>query len=302
MNTILKGIYPAVITPFTQDGAIDAAGVAAMCNFLLAAGVDGLHPCGTTGEAPLLQPDERRQLAELVIDHVAGRVPVIIQVGHLSTTTAVTLARHAVTAGATAISVVTPYYYALPESALFTYFSQVAQAVPNDFPVYLYNIPQCTVNPVAAGLLTRVRAAHPNVVGIKHSRSDLDWLASYLSATNGEAQVFVGSDTVALPGLSLGAVGVVSGNANVIPEAFVELYGAVQGNNWNRARQLQTHITHVAQLLGNGSNLARFKAMAALRGVTIRSDVREPLAPLTDADREAVAAALDYAREHLPLG
>lgn len=299
--TTLRGIFPAVITPFKADGAVDIIGLEAMTDFLLRAKVHGLHPCGTTGEAPLLNTQERRLVADTIIKRTAGRVPVIIQVGHMSATTAISLARHAVDAGADAISVVTPYYYPLPESALLTYFSAVASAVPDDFPVYLYNIPQCTVNPVSPELLAKTMDKHPNVVGIKHSRSDLDWLASYMTATSGKAQVFVGSDTVALPGLALGAVGVVSGNANVIPEAFVHLYRAVQDNNLERARELQKHITHVALALGNGGSLASFKAFAAERGVAISSRVREPLALLSDAEQGVVSQTLAYAKQHLPL-
>src|SRR5690554_2230496 len=114
----LTGIFPAMITPYDADGAVDAAGLRSMTEFLLGAGVHGLHPCGTTGEAPLLTSEERQLVAETVLDATAGRVPVIIQVGHLHTSEAVKLARHAVAAGANAISVVTPYYYALPERAL----------------------------------------------------------------------------------------------------------------------------------------------------------------------------------------
>lgn len=299
--TTLRGIFPAVITPFTADDAVDVAGLEAMTDFLVGANVHGLHPCGTTGEAPLLSVEERRLVAETVIKRAAGSVPVIIQVGHMSATAAVSLARHAVDAGADAISVVTPYYYTLPESALLKYFSTVVSAVPGDFPVYLYNIPQCTVNPVSAEVLAKVMSKHPNVVGIKHSRSDLDWLVSYMTTTSGKAQLFVGSDTVALPGLSLGAVGVVSGNANVIPEAFVQLYQAVQENDLQHARELQRHITHVALALGNGGSLASFKAFAAERGVAISSRVREPLAPLSATEQGAVAETLAYAKQHLPL-
>src|SRR5690554_5315920 len=149
----LSGIYPAMITPYAADGSIDEAGLREMADFLISKGVHGLHPCGTTGEAPLLSIDERKLVAETVIAAASGRVPVIIQVGHMYASVAADLARHAAAVGAAAFSVVTPYYYALPERALLDYFRTVIAAVPDGLPVYLYNIPQCTTNPVPASVL-----------------------------------------------------------------------------------------------------------------------------------------------------
>lgn len=295
----LQGIFPAMITPFNDSGdKVDEAGLKSMAEFLIQSGAHGLHPCGTTGEAPLLSVAERKVVAETVIRAAKGRVPVIIQTGHMQAHVAAELSAHAAEHGADAISVVTPYYYSLPERALFNYFSTVVSAVPKDFPVYLYNIPQCTSNPVSADLLAHLMTAYSNVVGIKHSQNDIVWLREYLDKSANRAEVFVGSDLVALAGLSAGANGVVSGNANAFPELFVRLFEAVTSGDQDGARALQTHVSHIAQLLGNGGSLASFKEVAARRGVSISRVVREPLATLSTDEVDRVGQALSYAQNH----
>lgn len=290
-----------MITPYTAAGTVDEPGLRAMARFLIEGGVHGLHPCGTTGEAPLLSVAERKLVAETVIDAAGGQVPVIIQVGHMHAGVAAELAQHAADSGADAISVVTPYYYALPERALLSYFRTVIRAVPATMPVYLYNIPQCTANPVSAQLLGQLMTEFPNLVGIKHSQNDVVWLAEYQEAAERGAQVFVGSDSVALAGLSLGAHGIVSGNANVFPELFVRLYHAVTSQQLQAARTLQTHISHLAGVLGNGSSLASFKEAASRRGVPISNAAREPLAALSEDEAGRVTAVLAYAEQHALL-
>ncbi len=291
----LSGVFPAMITPYAPDGSVDARGLSAMAEFLIGAGVHGLHPCGTTGEAPLLSVTERKLVAETVIDAAASQVPVIIQVGHMHASVAADLAAHAAANGAAAISIVTPHYYALPERALLSYFRAVVAAVPSNLPVYLYNIPQCTVNPVPASLLATLMKEHGNVVGIKHSQNDIVQLAEYQDATDGRAEVFVGSDLVALAGLSSGAKGIVSGNANAFPELFVRICDAVGAGDLVAARELQTHISHVADLLGNGGSLPSFKEVAARRGVPISNEVREPLAGLSEDEERRIGEAVAYA-------
>lgn len=288
---LLGGAVPALVTPLDDDGTVDEAALRALVAFLAGAGVHGLHPCGTTGEAPLLSSEERRQVLSTVLAANETELPVIAQVGHMHAAEAASLARHAVAEGASAISVVTPYYYALPKEALFDYFLEVVAAVPGDFPVYLYNIPQNTGNAVSSRLLRRVMRAAPNVRGLKHSQPDVDVLASYL-ALDEAPEIWVGSDGHALAGLALGAVGVVSGNANAAPELVVALFDAVRRGELDRARSLQHELSAIAALLGSGGDLAATKAAVAERGVPLTPRVKPPLRPLTpDAQANAARAA-----------
>lgn len=291
MKNAIQGILPALVTPFDGRDRVDENAIATLVDFHVRTGVHGLHPGGTTGEAALLTLEERKLVTDRVVEAAGGRVPVVAQVGHIRTRDAVELAEHALGAGADAISVVAPYYYQLPERALLAYFASVAEAVPETFPVYLYNIPQSTRNPVSPTVLRQVRDRFPNVRGLKHSEPDIDMLGAYL-ATGEDVQVFVGSDGLVLAGLAMGAVGAVSGNANVAPELFVGMYEAWSSGRIEDARRHQQAIAHVADLLGSGTDLARFKEGLRLRGVPVGT-VRSPLAQLDGAAKMRAAAAVE---------
>lgn len=292
--TALRGVVPALLTPFGDDGTLRADLLDAYVEFLLGAGVDGVHPGGTTGEAPLMSVDERITVVKRVVEIVGGRRPVIAQVGHIRTRQAVEIARACVAAGADAISIATPYYYVLSDEALEAYFKEVIDAVPDDVPIYLYNIPQATLNVVGAPLLARIRRAAPNVRGLKHSEPNVERLAEYLESVG--TDVFVGSDDLILAELAMGAVGAVSGNANVAPEVFVSLYAAWNDGRIDEARRLQARIRRIAALLGRGGNLDAFKVALRRRGVDVGT-VRDPLprvgSDLDVAIDEAVALATE---------
>lgn len=291
----LHGIFPALVSAFDEHGHVDIAAMKALVEFQIEAGVHGLHPGGTTGEAPLMEISERKKISECVVEATEARVPVIVQVGHITTRGAIDLAKHAHQVGADAVSAVTPYYYTLPEQALATYFLDIARALPDDFPVYLYNIPQCTQNPVSPSLLAQVRKYAPNVRGLKHSEPNIEKLGSFLR-TGGDVEVFVGSDGLILAGLAMGAIGAVSGNANVAPELFVRLYNAWKSGHIHEARGHQDRIAHIAHHLGNGGDLARFKEALARRGIQVGT-VRKPLKALDDDGRAGVEAAMTLLKD-----
>lgn len=288
--TTFRGIFPAMLTPFAEDGTLRSEALDPYVEFLIDAGVHGLHPGGTTGESPLMTGEERAAVTERVVAAAGGRIPVIAQVGHLRTHEAVRLARHAVEVGSDAISIVTPYYYALPDEALHRYFTAVAAAVPDEYPVYLYNIPQCTHNPVTPELLARVMRDAPNVRGLKHSQPDVDRLGGYLRS-GAEVEVFVGSDGLVLAGLAMGAVGAVSGNANVAPESFVALWNAWRDGRIDEARSHQRRIATISELLGSGGNLSAFKVALGRRGIDVGT-VRDPHLRIDDATSRNVDRAL----------
>ncbi|MDZ7801772.1 MAG: dihydrodipicolinate synthase family protein [Trueperaceae bacterium] len=288
----LSGIYPALLTPFAADTSLRLDLIDDYVEFLLNAGVHGVHPGGTTGEAPLMTSRERIEVVERVVDVVNGRRPVIAQVGHIRTAEATMLARECRAVGADAVSIVTPYYYVLPEEALEAYFLAVIRALPDDTPIYLYNIPQSTLNVVGAPLLQRLRAAAPNVRGLKHSEANVGRLGAYLEDEG--TDVFVGSDGLVLAGLAMGAVGAVSGNANVAPEAFVRLYDAWRTGRLDEARRQQRRIVHIASLLGNGGHLDAFKTALQRRGVDVGT-VRDPLPRVREAMHDAIDEAVALA-------
>jgi dihydrodipicolinate synthase/N-acetylneuraminate lyase len=288
VDVALRGVIPPIFTPFTTGGReVDLDALAAHTDWLLARRVHGLIPCGTTGEGPLLSSQERIQVLAVVLDAVAGRAPVVAHVGAASTSETVTLARDAAERGAVALSVVCPYYYQIPLPALVDHFVTVARAVPG-VPLYLYNIPQLTGNALSPALVARVVAQAPNVVGIKDSAGDLQALADYGTIDQGRFRVICGSDGLIFSALHQGAVGCVSGNANVFPELVVNLFDSVSAGQKARAEQLQATLDRVRSIMLDGQSISLMKRILEHRGPRA-GPVR---GPLSEADRALVSAAV----------
>lgn len=272
----LSGVVVATITPMSRDGLALAGEevFAAYYRFLLNRGVHGVFVCGTTGEGPLLTIDERKRVAELTVQHIAKRIPVVVHVGAMPTTQAVELAQHAAAVGADAVASVTPFFYPLDEEALFHYYRAVASAVPG-MPVYLYNIPAFSRNEIPPALVGRLRRACPNIVGMKHSDANLIRLQEYRQIGGPDFALLSGSDAVAAAALALGADGCVSGNASAIPDASVALYEAARRQDMTAMRREQEVLHEVRILLGDGLSLASFKAAIEYRGIPV-GGVRPP--------------------------
>ena len=298
MQFHLRGVVVPILTPFDADGELDPVGLDRLVNFLIARGVHGLYPAGTTGEGFLLRSDERRLLAETVVTAVAGRVPVVIHTGAITTAGALELTRHARDCGANAAAIIPPYVYRHSEAALLDHFVTVARSVP-EFPILLYNFPAISNNTITADLALKIIEQAPNVVGMKDSSGSLETLARLHAITAGAFLTFTGGDGYVLASTAMGLCGSVSGNANVAPELFVALYEAAVAGDLARARLLQQKANRVRDLLGDGGDLSMFKQVLARRGIAV-GDVRPPL---RSADPETVAArwrelsAMDIAME-----
>lgn len=287
----VHGILPAVLTPFTADGqAVDTAALGRHIDWLIDRGVHGLFVCGTNGEGPLLSPDERRRVAETAVAAAQGRVPVLVQTGGITTREAVVLTRHAQAVGADGAAVVTPWYFAWDEASLFDHFSTVAAAVP-DFPVYLYNIPGNTRNEIKPDLAARLASAHGNVAGVKDSSKDLNRTEEFLAALGPQHRVFVGTDSLIVPALSLGAAGGVAGVANVFPEIMVSMYEAYRAGEFAEARRLQFLTTKVRDAIKGPAGVMLYKRIVEVRGVPMGGP-RRPARPATAEEESRAVAAL----------
>lgn len=213
----LRGIIVPTLTPMNATGdVLNLDAVKPMVDFLVAQGMAGLFVNGTTGEAPLLRPEERRQLVEAFVAAAGGRIPVVVQVGAATTRESVAHARHAEVAGADAIACISPWFFAYTDAELEHHFLQVARAVP-EMDMYLYTLPVRTGNTISLALVERL-AHEPNIVGIKDSSGDAEQLRKYLEIPT--FGVLCGDDTLARIALDAGAAGTVSGPAGFIPEIY----------------------------------------------------------------------------------
>lgn len=289
------GVIVPLLTAL-KDDALDFDGYAALIDFVIDRGVAGLFPLGTTGEGPLMTNDERRQIAEWTVKCAAGRVPVIIHSGTISTNETIALTRHARDVGASAAAIIPPYFYRLSDAALYDHFAAVAKAVP-DFPLYLYNNPGVTPNIISVDLVIRLAETFPNYVGLKDSSGALGALFASRSLQNDAFNAASGSDSLVLASQAIGADACISGNANFVPELVVGTFDAARRGDLDAARKLQALLDEVRFLLGDGSDLSLFKAMCAQRGVSI-GDVR---APLRKASAEKISACWERLVELAPF-
>ncbi len=269
---IPRGVMPALVTPFAADESVDEAALRALVRHVLPH-VDGMVPCGTTGEFVYLTPDEQRRVIEIVVDEVAGRVPVVAGTGAPSTRLAVQLARQAQQAGASACLVVTPFFLHPSDKGIYQHFYEVARAV--DIPVILYNIPQ-VVDAYLPRTVVEDLADIPNIVALKDSSGNLTYTMEVLEMTQGRLDVLIGHDEVVLPALAGGCSGMILASAQVFPDVWQKVYAAVQAGNLAAARELQLSVQKLARIFCRHGGGVPVKVALNMMGVKVGGP-RRPL-------------------------
>lgn len=290
MSTVqfFRGCHTAIVTPFYEDGAFDTAAMRALLDWQLAAGINGIAACGTTGESVALDEDEYRMVLETVIGHVAGRVPVICGAGTNCTEKAIKLAKIAETSGADAILSVTPYYNKPTQAGLFEHFRAIVETV--SVPVILYNVPGRTGVNMTAETTCRL-AELPGIAGVKEASGDLVQVMQILRDRPADFVVLSGDDALTLPMIAAGADGVISVVSNEIPGAFTRLVQAALRGDFAEARELQQRYLALMQVNFIESNPIPVKTALAMMG-KIRECFRLPLVPMQAKTREKLAAEL----------
>ena len=275
LEKAIKGIIVPLLTPFEDDDTLDLQAFESHINWLINRKVSALMPCGTTGEGPLLNYSEKTELIKAAIEISNQRVPVIAHIGGITTKETVSLAKFAESAGANAISVITPYFYKLSHDALVIHYTTVAKAVPK-LPVYLYTIPQRTTNDIDFETAKVIVDTCANIKGIKDSSGNLKKMMRFATLRRGTFQVICGSDGLLLEALKLGALGGVSGNANAFPEVVVNLYDDFIKGNLVAAQYQQNKLDTIREILQDGANIALIKTALSSRGIEYNK-VRPPL-------------------------
>lgn len=283
-------------TPFTKTGEVDFEAIGQQVEFLIWQGVHCLYPCGTTGEMYLLSEDERRRIAEMVVDKAAVRVTVYIHCGAMDKNEVIHLAKHAAKIGADGVGIVTPSYFGISPRAMVAYYQGICQALPQTFPVYAYVKPKLSANDIDFGTMQQIAEACPNIVGAKYSFANMRRMVEYLKVRNGSFSVVFGPDDLFLPALSMGCDGTVSGCASCMPELFVDIYRAFEAGDCAKARELQLRAFDMTRVLRGGADMSVFKHVQTLRGVR-GGYMRRPLMDLTAEEAELLYAAI---RPYLP--
>ena len=287
----IRGIIPAVITPFTPDERVDEPAFRKVVNFMIEQGVHGLFPAGTGGEFSALTVDEKKRLMDLTVKEAAGRVFVMPNVGAITTAESVALARHAEAVGCDAVSAVTPFFLKPSQDELFEHYRTICASVK--IPVLAYNIPERTGG-VALSVPTVSRLARevPNFAGIKDSTGDLTNAAEILRAAPPGFRVFMGRDTLIFGALLYGCAGAVAATANVAPALAVGIHDAVMGGDLPKARELQARLAPVRRLFTIGSHPLGLKEAMVQLGTLECGRCRRPTLELTPAQKNEVTAVL----------
>ena len=284
----IHGVICPTVTPLKANGDINPSAIAPLVDWLIERGVAGIYPLGSTGEGPLFTIDERKAIAAATVGAVAGPLPVIVHTGAITTRETIDLTRHARSIGATAASVITPWYFQYSEEALEEHYREILEAVP-DFPVYLYNLPKFANNSLSAALVTRLARRYENCVGLKDSSGDLTTMFATNHLKDGCFNTCIGPDGLILAGLSLGLDATVSGSLNYIPEIIVGIYDAFFAGDLARARRLQKQQHVVSAVVQGGGWLPLVKGIMTERGLSV-GGARPPWPPASeDAVRACVA-------------
>ncbi len=283
----LSGVIPPTITAFSADESLDETTTAAHARYVVDGGANAVFPLGTNGEFALLTPDERVRAIEAVVEEVGSAVPVIAGVGAPSTRETIEHAQRATAAGADGLVVVTPYYYPVDSTGAVSHYQQVTDAV--DIPVYVYHIPSKTGNALSRETLIELTELD-GIAGLKDSSKDVP-LFGQVIADGADVSYFSGSDSLLVPGLDLGCVGLVSAVANVVPELVVELYDSYVAGERERAQQLQETVFEVRRALKRGPYMAGVKTALELRGFE-SGPLRSPLRRMNSEQERALESAL----------
>lgn len=277
----------ALVTPFTQTG-VDYPALHRLLDFQLENGTDAVVVCGTTGEASTMSYEERKETIEAVVRRVDGRIPVIAGSGSNNTETAIALSHDAVSAGADALLVVTPYYNKATQRGLIRHYTAIADAVTK--PVILYHVPsrtgvKCTAETYAA------LAQHPNIVGVKEAGGDLALVQKTRELCPEDFCIWSGNDDETAPMMLLGGKGVISVAANVMPKEMHELTSACLRGDFVAAGQMQLKLRKLCEALFWEVNPIPVKTALAMMGYC-EEVFRLPMCEMEPENREKWKAVL----------
>ena len=292
---MFSGAFTALITPF-KNGEVDVEALEGLVEFQIRQGIDGLVPCGTTGETPALSESEDRLVVETVVRVAEGRVPVVAGTGSNSTDMAIKYTKMAEKAGADGSLQVAPYYNKPTQEGLFRHFAAIAENT--SLPLILYNIPGRTSVTISPETMARL-AEIPNIVGVKDSTLSMNMISDVKHLCGEDFDVLSGDDPMTLPLMSLGGTGVISVASNVAPAAVSEMVGALNSGDFERGRELHYELLPLFRALFVETNPIPVKAAASLLGLC-SDEMRLPLVPMSGENLRRLQKVVEGTPHLLP--
>ncbi|QTL96852.1 4-hydroxy-tetrahydrodipicolinate synthase [Iocasia frigidifontis] len=282
MSFEVKGIIPAMVTPMDKDDNINKKALRQLTNYLIAGGVHGLFPAGSTGEYYGLTIAQKKEVIETVIDEANGRVPIYAGAGMITTKDTIEVTKMAEDIGVDAVSILTPMFIRPSEDELYNHYKTIANSV--DIPVLLYNNPARTGVNVSARLIERVSKIE-NIVGIKDSSGDMTLTGEFIRRTGDDFNVLIGKDTLILSGLVYGGKGAISSTANLVPELIVKIYEEYVKGNLEEALKAQYELAPLRLAFNMGTFPIVMKEGLKLMGI----DVGNTLEPVEALDENKLS-------------
>lgn len=284
-----KGIICAMITPFDKNQNINQQATCKLIDYLIEKGIYGLFILGTNGECHVLTDDEKVEFAKIVINHTNNRVPVFVGTGGNSTREVISLSKRMETIGASALSIITPYFVTPTQEELILHYKTIADSV--NLPIMMYNMPGKTginIEPESVRELSKIKT----IIGIKDSSGKLDNMKAYIEVTKSEDfSVFSGSDSLILESLRAGAQGAVAATANFLTEIDIAIYDNFMKGNLKEAQKAQNSIEELRRILKLGTIPSVIKKTVALNGINVgnaRLPVTEPTGEVLEEIKRVV--------------
>jgi 4-hydroxy-tetrahydrodipicolinate synthase len=274
---MFQGSFPALITPFKSNFDVDFEAYGRLVDFHLASGSDGIVPCGCTGEAATLSHEEQRRCIQFVVERVAGRIPVIAGTGSNNTLESIGLTQFAAEIQCDGALVITPYYNKPTPAGQVAHYTAIAEAA--DLPIMLYNVPGRTGIKMSPEIIAQLSEV-PNIVAVKEASGSVDQVSQILGLC--DITVVSGDDGLTLPMISVGAAGVVSVAANILPGEIASLCEAANQGDFETAREIHYRLLPLFTGLFFESNPIPIKAALAKKGL-IENVLRLPLTPMSEA-------------------
>ena len=284
---MVKGVFTALITPL-KDDRVDDAALARLIEFQINGGVDGIVPCGTTGESATLSHAEHKHVIDFCVQQAAGRISVIAGTGSNATKETIELTRFAQKAGADGALLITPYYNKPTQEGLFRHYQTVAEAV--DLPLVLYNVPGRTGVDMQPETVARL-AKNDRIIAIKEATANMERASIILQQCHGKMALISGDDATFLPFLAVGGQGIISVTANIAPARMVALWQHWCKRDLTATHREHTQLLEINRCLFAETNPIPVKAAAAMMSLC-KEEIRLPLTPLADIHRPPLRQAM----------
>ena len=288
MRTPFTGLGTALVTPFTRDGAVDEAAVRRLARRQVEAGVHFVSPCGTTGEAPTLSPREKLRIIEIVLDEVAGRVPVLPGAGGYDTREIIEFTRDVEKLGADGILSVTPYYNKPTQDGLYEHYKAIAGST--NLPIVLYNVPGRTGVNLEVKTVVRL-AALPNIVAVKEASANVIQMCEIYAQCPPEFLLLGGDDPLMVAVMAIGGRGIISVASNAMPAEMTQIVELCERNDYAAARKLHAWLLPFIQVNFVEANPIPVKAAMAAMGL-LEEAYRLPLVPPSEGARARIMGVL----------